>query len=545
MPNETARADEPEIITADVVVIGSGSAGIAAALTAAKGGASVIVLEKSHLLGGTSAMSGAGTWVPGNHLMLAEGISDSPEETLTYLRACAPEGWQATEDKLWRAFSENSGKMLTFIEANTPLEFAITHEADPFAEYPGGKRGGRTLSPKLLSRNILGRYKRKLRGSTLPHIFTYQELAHDIQRRFFKTVFRMAPVLLWRWLTNQRGQGSALMTGLIRGALDAGCRLELKASARRLLTDAEGLRITGVEVEQDGKVRHYMARRAVLLATGGFEWDEEMRKQHFPGPVDYIGSPRTNTGDGQRMAAAVGAQLAHMDQANMTSLVPTLYEGRLHGIPLQFHTVPNAILVNREGKRFVSEFRFNLGEIIDARDANGQPLNLPVWLISDGRFFGKSGLLRWFAMLDRKWVTRASSIRELARKLKLPEAAFEDTVNRYNGFAIAGRDDDFKRGQTPLEAERAAVSGLMEPIVKAPFIAIPFNRSFLGTKGGARTNEAGQVLRADGSIIAGLYCAGIAMASPFGTRAVGSGTTIGPNMTWGYICANHILRQNA
>lgn len=528
---------------ADIVIIGSGSAALTAALTAAKSGASVLVFEKSAYLGGTSAMSGAGTWIPANHHMLAAGIADSPQEALTYLRATAPEGWSKTEDELWQAFAENAPRMLEFVESNSPLRFALTDEADPLAEHQGGKEGGRTLSPLPLSRRIIGRYARKLRRSTLPHIFTYQELSHDIQNRFISTVIRMAPTLIWRWLTDTRGQGNALMTGLLKGCIDAGCRLETDARAIELLTDDTGT-VTGVIIEQEGQQRSVRARRGLLLATGGFEWNSELFARYFPGPVDFIGSPRSNEGDGQLMAEKVGAQLDHMDQANISYLVPTRYEGRLHGIPLQFHTEPNAILVNRHGRRFTSEYRFNLGEVLDERDENGQPQHLPVWLITDTSFFQKATLLRWFARYDKRWVTRGATLEDLADRIRLPAANLVKTVARFNELARKGIDEDFHRGATPLEKERAAVSGLMAPIETGPYYAIPFNRSILGTKGGARTNASGQVLRPDGSIITGLYAAGLTMANPIGTRAVGSGTTIGPNMTWGYICANAILQTN-
>ena len=528
---------------AEIVIIGSGSAALTAALTAAKSGASVVVFEKSAYLGGTSAMSGAGTWIPANHYMLTAGITDSPEETLAYLRATAPEGWSETEDELWQAFAENAPRMLDFVEANSPLRFALTDEADPLAEYTGGKEGGRTLSPKPLSRRILGKYARKLRRSTLPHIFTYQELSHDIQNRFISTVIRMAPTLIWRWLTDTRGQGNALMTGLLKGCIDAGCRLETDTRAIELVIDEVGS-VSGVVIEQAGKQKRVRARRGLLLATGGFEWNAELFERHFPGPVDFIGSPRSNEGDGQLMAERAGAQLDHMDQANISYLVPTRYEGRLHGIPLQFHTEPNAILVNRHGRRFTSEYMFNLGEALDARDENGQPRHLPVWLITDASFFQKAKLLRWFARYDKRWVTRAPTLEDLADKIRLPAAALVKTVARFNELAGKGVDEDFHRGETPLEKERAAATGLMAPIEKAPYYAIPFNRSILGTKGGARTNASGQVLRPDGSIITGLYCAGLTMANPIGTRAVGSGTTIGPNMTWGYICANAMMQTN-
>ena len=160
----------------DVIVVGSGAAGLAAALTAAVGGARVLVLEKSRLIGGTSAMSGAGTWVPANHHMLAAGLDDSPEQALTYLRATAPAGWREQEDELWQAFAGAAPTMLAFLEAHTPLRFELVHHPDLYVEAPGGKFSGRMVSPGPLSRNLVGRWRHRIRGSTLPQLFTYREL---------------------------------------------------------------------------------------------------------------------------------------------------------------------------------------------------------------------------------------------------------------------------------------------------------------------------------------------------------------------------------
>jgi 3-oxosteroid 1-dehydrogenase len=160
---------------ADVVVVGSGSAALAAALAAAAGGARVIVLEKAAVLGGTTAMSGAGTWVPANHRMLAAGIADSKAEALTYLRATAPAGWAPTEDALWRAFVEAAPDMLAFLEAHTPLRFELVHHPDLYVEAPGGKFTGRMVSSRALPRGLAGPWRRRIRRPPKTHIFTYRE----------------------------------------------------------------------------------------------------------------------------------------------------------------------------------------------------------------------------------------------------------------------------------------------------------------------------------------------------------------------------------
>jgi 3-oxosteroid 1-dehydrogenase len=526
----------------DVLVVGSGSAGLSAALRAAVGGLRVTLLEKSNVLGGTSAMSGAGTWIPANHHAAEANISDSTTEALEYIRAASPPGWRGSEDDLWIAFVHNAPMMLMFLEKHTPLRFALTEEPDTMVECCGGKQRGRMLSPVPLRKTLVGRYSRKIRHSTLPHLYTYQEVYDgDLYHRPVRATVTLAHRLIWRLLTGSRAQGSALITGLLKGCLDNGCRIELNSRVKDLVTDETG--VIGAVAEYDGSTRTYRARRGVVLASGGFEWDGELVRKYFPGPLDWLGSPRSNEGDGHRLAAAVGAELAHMDQANIYPALPTFYEGKLHGIPLIFQAEPHAILVDRTGKRFVSEFDFNVGEAIDRRDPEtGTPLHLPAWVIADRRFLRRAPPFLWYARKKRGWLSEAASLGQLAAKIGLPSADLEATVVRYNAFCKNGKDLDFCRGESVWERFKASgLNNALGPIDRGSFFAIPLNRSILGTKGGARTNARGQVLRPDRTIIPGLYAAGLSMANPIGTRAVGPGTTIGPNLTWGFICGNSLL----
>src|SRR5579883_804870 len=536
-----------EAAESDVVIVGSGSAALSAALRAAVGGLRVTILEKTELLGGTSAMSGAGTWIPANHHARAAGIEDSVEEAIAYIRAASPEGWQQEEDDRWVAFARTAPVMLRFLEEHTPLRFALTHEPDIFAECPGGKRQGRMLSPLPLRKALLGAYAKKLRASTLPHLFTYHEAYDgDLYHHPLQAGLRFGHRLLYRLTTQRRGQGSVLITGLLKGCLDNRCRIETGARVVELMMQPDGAGVAGVVAERGGVRRPYLARRGVVLATGGFEWDDALLDRYFPGPLDWRGSPRANEGDGQRLAASAGAALARMDQANIYPALPTRYEGRPHGIPLIFQAEPHAIVVDRNGRRFVSEYDYNIGEAIDRRDpATGEPLHLPCWVIADARFLKAPLLFRWYAHYEKGWIRKAPSLEALAAAIRVPADALKATVERFNGFARAGRDDDFHRGESVWERYKAGGPGrAMAPLEQPPFLAMPLNRSILGTKGGARTNERGQVLRPDGSVIPGLYAAGLAMANPIGTRAIGAGTTIGPNLTWGFICGESLLRDN-
>jgi len=529
----------------DVLVVGSGSAALSAALRVSVAGLRCKIIEKSEWIGGTSAMSGAGTWIPANHHATAAGLKDSSDDALAYLRSASPAGWQAREDHLWMAFAHAAPHALRFIETHSPLRFTLTREPDILQEREGGKAGGRMLSPKPLSKWIVGRYAGKIRPSTLPHLFTYQEVYDgNLYHRPVQATLRVLPRLIWRLLSRSRAQGSALITGLLKGCLEHGCRVETDARAVELVPDTNG-HIVGLVVDAGGVRKRYRAFAGVVIASGGFEWNREMLTEHFPGELDWLGSPRTNEGDGQRMMAAVGGALAHMDQANVYPSIPTQYERKPHGLPITFQAAKHAIIVNRNGKRFVSEYDFNIGVAVDRRDpVTGQPQNLPAWLIADNRLLKEAPPLAWCARRSPNWLVKADSLQDLASKIGVPATAFKETVARFNGFCRLGKDLDFRRGESPWEQFKAGGSdNAMGLIERPPFLAAPFNRSILGTKGGARTNELGQVLRENGAIIQGLYAAGLAMANPIGTFAVAPGTTIGPNLTWGFICGEALANR--
>lgn len=529
----------------DVLVIGSGAAGLACALAAADGGLDVTVVEKSPLLGGTSAMSGACTWIPANHHMAALGEADSADEALTYIRAVAPPGWQATEDALWQAFVRHAPDMLRFVEAKTPLRFAPGLEPDPYAEAPGGKKRGRCVSPRPLPMRVAGPFADRIRPSTMMQSFSYNELAdYHAAARPWSVLLRFGPRALWNKLTGQRSMGGALIAGMVRGCLDLGVTIRTGAPARRLLVEDD--RVIGAEL--DGEV--IRARRGVLLATGGFEWDPEMMARYFPGPVELTATPSTNTGDGQRMAEAVGAALAHMDQALIHPVKASSYEGRPTGTPSSDLKLPHIMLVNRHGRRFVNEVTVNIGLAFAERDpVTRHPVNLPAWRIFDGQYLRKYPRVLPAGRTPPGFYT-ANSLRELAAMIGVDADGLEDSARRMNAFALSGKDEDFGRGSQYWDVTTIGDPGhrpcpVLGTIAEPPFHAIPYHASFLGTKGGPRTNEHGQVLRPDGSRIAGLYAAGNVMANPFGSKGVGTGTTIGPCLTWGYICGLSLLRENA
>ena len=408
----------------DVAVIGSGAAGLSAALAARTRGADVVVVEKSEQLGGTSAMSGGNVWVPCHHHQPGIGVKDSREEALEYIRAASPPGWHNTEDSLWAAFVDHAPRMLRFLERHSPLRFVPNGEPDPYAELPGGKRSGRNVSAAPLSLRILREWSGRLRACapTLRYRLRYEEL---VDTSFIahprKWMLRFGPKLAWRLITGQQTMGGALVVGLLRGCLDAGCTLWSASPARALIRT--GGRIEGVEVERGTGAVKLLARKGVVLASGGFEWNAELMTKHFPGPVEWTGSPATNTGDGHRMAAAIGARLDHMDQALVIGTMPYLYEGRVQGTPSADFMLPHAMIVNRHARRFVNEKAMNIGLAFEERDAgSGLPVHLPAWRIYDGQFARKYP----HALPPRRFAGvryEDRTLEGLARKIDLDPAA--------------------------------------------------------------------------------------------------------------------------
>jgi 3-oxosteroid 1-dehydrogenase len=525
----------------DVVVVGTGAAGLSAALTAAVHGAKTLVLEKASVVGGTTAMSGGCIWIPNNHHMTRLGLRDSPDDALDYIRAVSPDGWHNAEEPLWATFVDRAPEMLKFIEAHSPTRFNLNRDPDPYTEATGGMAHGRNVSAAPIRIGTLGRWQDRVRTSTVDMRISYEEV---VDRFFFanpkRHMLRLLPRLLWRKLTGSFTRGRALTIGLLKGCLDQGVTIWLDTEAKRLESQ-DGV-ITGLDVERNGQSVTIKAANGVILASGGFEWNPKLMAEHFPGPVEWTASPSTNTGDGQRMAAEVGAQLDHMDQALLMGTTPVMYEGRLMGQPASDYFLPHSMIVNRHGRRFVNEKQMNIGLAFAEKDPDtGTPAHLPAWRIYDSQF-----AVRYPHALPNASIPNnrfeAESLEKLAALIDIDPDGLVETASRFSGFARAGIDDDFGRGASIWDRNRGGdpdhrPNPTLGTIEKEPFYAMPFKASFLGTKGGPRTNERGQVLNHQGEAIAGLYAAGNVMANAFGSKGVGAGTTLGPCLTWGYIAA--------
>ncbi|HXS67175.1 MAG TPA: 3-oxosteroid 1-dehydrogenase [Streptosporangiaceae bacterium] len=538
----------------DVVVCGSGAAGMVAALTAARNGLSAVVIEKTDKFGGSTARSGGGVWIPGNSVLKRAGVKDSPEQASVYLARVAGEG---VEPARQQALLAHGPAMLDMLRSASPVEFEwIPGYADYYPEAEGGLPSGRTIEPVPFDGRILGDDLASLNPPYLPAPADVSITAAEYRWLSLGTrhpralmaaaavANRTAQTKLFHRRTLSLGQ--ALAAGMRAGLSRAGVPVWLETPLTGLVI-SDG-RVTGVKASKDGQPVVIKARRGVLIATGGFERNAQMRAEYQRQPIGTewtVGSPG-NTGDGIVAGQEAGAGLDLMDDAWWGPSIP------LTGGPyfcLAERSLPGSIIVNGVGQRFSNE----AAPYVDAvhamydRHTADKP-HIPAWMITDQRYRNnyvfaglpprKSLPRRWFAA---GVVFKAGTLTELAEQIKLPADGLTETVERFNGFAKSGKDEDFGRGDSAYDRyygdPRCRPNPNLAALDQPPFYAIKIVPGDLGTKGGLRTDERARVLRQDGSPIAGLYAAGNASAAVMGHSYAGAGATIGPAMTFGYIAA--------
>jgi 3-oxosteroid 1-dehydrogenase len=541
----------------DLVVAGSGAAGMTAALAAAHLGLTAVIIEKSEFFGGSTARSGGGIWAPGNAVLRAAGVTDTPEQASAYLAHVAGDGVPAERR---RALLEHGPAMLDLVLANTPLRFAwVPGYADYYPEAPGGLAQGRSIEPVPLDGRALGGELARLGRPYLPSPAGVTITQADYR---WLSLGPRHPRAIW---AGARVAGRAARTRLLGHrmlsmgqALAAGLRAGLLASGVPVWLDAPmtGLqvrdgRVTGVRATRGGEPLLIRARHGVLLATGGFERNEEMRRRYQRAPIgtQWTTGAAGNTGDGILAGLDLGAAVGLMDDAWWGPSIP------LPGGPyfcLAERSLPGCILVNGAGQRFVNESAPYVDAVHAMYDGN-TPENphIPAWLVFDQRYRDRyvfAGLPPGRA-LPRRWYAAGAVVREpdlagLARAAGFDAEGLVKTVTRFNELAAAGKDEDFGRGDSAYDRyygdPRCRPNPNLASLARPPFYAVTIVPGDLGTKGGLRTDEHARVLREDGTPIAGLYAAGNASASVMGHSYAGAGATIGPAMTFGYIAARHL-----
>jgi 3-oxosteroid 1-dehydrogenase len=456
-----------------------------------------------------------------------------------------------------RALLEHGPAMLDLVRSSTPVDFAwVPGYSDYYPEAPGGLASGRTIEPVPLDGRVLGDEFDRLNPPYLPAPdgmaitaadYRWLSLGTRHPRAIWttaKVAGRMARTKALRRRTISLGQ--ALAAGLRAGLASADVPVWLQTPLTGLLV--EDGRVTGVHIIREDQPMVIRARRGVLLATGGFERNAAMRAEYQRQPIGTewtTGSPE-NTGDGIVAGQAAGGALDLMDDAWWGPSIP------LTGGPffcLSERSLPGCILVNAAGQRFVNE----AAPYVDAvhamydRHTADKP-HIPAWLIIDQRYRNNyvfAGLpprkplpRRWYAAGA---VFKAGTLADLAGQIGISASGLSETVQRFNGFARSGTDEDFGRGDSAYDRyygdPRCRPNPNLAPLDQPPFYAIKIVPGDLGTKGGLRTDERARVLRQDGSVIDGLYAAGNVSAAVMGHSYAGAGATIGPAMTFGYIAA--------
>jgi len=563
----------PLIRTVDVLVAGSGAAGLTAAVTARKAGLDVLVVEKAEKFGGTTAFSGGVLWIPGNRhsadVQMQTGVTDSVERARQYLiEEC---GNYIERDRV-EAFLATGPEMVDFLENETHVKFYGMDYPDYHSE-SAFSSNVRSIGTRDFTARDLGPRLKELRNQLPQTLFMGLAVGSGVEMIQFmragRSIRAMGFVLgkmlrhFGQVLRYGEGQqvvrGRALIARLARTLFDMGA--DIWTSSPMLGLIVEGGTVKGAEIETTkGRVR-ILARRGVVLACGGFPNDAERRARIFPAPVAIAEhrnpAPTSNTGDGIRMAEQVGgvfnADLAHVAPWMPCSIIP----GRAGEAGVWPHLVdrqkPGFVSVLANGKRFADEsaaYHDLVPALVAACERAGIP-EASAWLIGDARAVRRWGIgvVRPFPVphgqhLRSGYLLKAPTLAELARKMGIDPTALEATINRFNAHARMGNDPDFNRGGRAYDLYQGdaghAPNPCLGPVEEAPFYAVKFHASEIGTYAGLRTDASARVLDASGTPIPGLYAVGNDQTSVFAGSYPGAGATLGPAMTFGYIAGRHL-----
>ncbi|MGW1847141.1 FAD-dependent oxidoreductase [Streptomyces sp. NPDC001966] len=548
--------------TYDVVVVGSGAAGLAAAITARLRGLSALVVEKTDVYGGSTALSGGAIWVPDNFHLDAAGLGDTPEKARAYLDATVGDRVPAARKDAYVAYGP---RMVREFHDRTAVRFVYTPGySDYYPERLGGYPQGRSIEPQIFDLKKLGPEQRAtLRRAGLP-TYGLTITSKDFRQLNMvgrtwagrRTAVKAGVQAVKARLSGQEllSLGEALVARM-RHSLDTlGGELWLSAPLTGLL-EVNG-RVTGVRVTRDGRELTVRANGGVVLASGGFSHDQRLREKHLPTPTstEWSSAADGQTGDALEPAVALGAATDLMDRVwGAPSVVPP--DGKPFFLVAD-RGIPGMVIVNAVGERYANEAA-PYHEFVDAMYANDRPgaTTVPSWLLLDatskaryifvGLFPGQAFPKPW---LESGFVKKAATVEELAARIGVTPERLRATVDRFNGFARAGRDEDFHRGDSVYDryyGDPTLPNPSLAPLEKGPYYAIPVHPGDIGTKGGLVTDPTARVLREDGTAIDGLYASGNVSAAVMGETYPGPGATIGPAMTFSWLAVDHIARTRS
>lgn len=553
----------------DLLVVGSGAGGLLSALVGAENHADVLIVEKEKLWGGTSATSGAGIWIPASDQAAEAGFHDKVDDAYRYVRKLSAKN---VPDANIRAFVTNAAAMLRWMGTHTPITYCAFPYPDYHAENPGGSPTGyRTHMPLPIDGRALGKDVETLRfASPAASLFGYLNWHFD---ETYVLLFRqkgwqwhMAKSLARYWLDwpfrfksrkdRRLTLGNALAGGLRMALNERKVPLWLDSPMQELVIEKG--KVTGAVVQHQGRDLRIGARKAVILAAGGFDKNAAMRSEHAPLYQNalYSGGTSGNTGDSIRAGVAAGADTLNMQSAWAAPVfyVPGEDRGRLCTIE---RALPGSIMVNQRGERYLNEAASYhiVGQQMARREQEHGDAS-PSWFVFDHEYrhnYPVGPLLPlmpdWFQRGEvRGILKKGKTVEALAADMGVDPAALAATVSRFNQFAAEGSDPDFDRGQATYDKmygdPRVTPNPCLRPLSKGPFYAMPIYPGDIGTNGGLRTDDKARVVQPDGAPIAGLYAIGNNAASAMGESYPGAGVTIGPALTFGYIAARDALGVN-
>jgi succinate dehydrogenase/fumarate reductase flavoprotein subunit len=545
----------------DVLVIGSGVAGLSAAIAAAHGGAKVVVVEREPVLGGTSAISGGWLYLPGN----APGVQrthDCREGITTYLKALSGRYYFAAR---MEAFLDTVPEMLDFFERETVVRFAYPEVApDYHMELPGARPGGRALYAERFDARSLSDLAALLRPplSSMRVFGVVPQIGHDLDQflmanrspRAFAYVMQR---ILRNWLQRVRygrsvdlSNGNALVGRLLASARDLGVDVRTRIEAEQLTVSAG--RVDGALLTTGNSRLLMKAHEGVVLACGGFSHDVATRAREFPHvraeKAHYSATITSNDGAALRLASGVGARFASvMDPAAWAPV--SNFRGSGSSVKLFPHLrafgLPGLIVVNRDGKRFGNEadsyHDFGKYMIKSGKDHD----ELCAFLLADAKAMHHYGLgyakpwpIPRMKYRANGYLFVGRTLTELATRAGIDLNNLVRTVEEFNRYAVVGEDPLCHRGESVYNQFRGDKRNHPNPslgvLKRGPFYATKIVLGDLGTFSGLDVDEESRVLDDEGHPISRLYAVGAAAVSVFGGSYPGYGAMLGPGMAFGY-----------
>lgn len=505
-----------EHVTADLVVVGAGAAGLLAAAAARRLGDEVIIVESSRRAGGTATEGNGLAWLPGNRLAAKGSAPDSTEEVEQYLASVLGEPGDEQLAARRAAFVRTAPKVSRWlVSSHVPLHAAKTI-GDDHLDLPGAKTGGRVVQSGPIDRRVLG----------------------ETEAALVRTSGVVREALSWLPLPrNTATGGESLVAHLLHRAVANGVSLWLESTITSLITDGD--RVTGVTVDRDGVPTQITAGR-VLLASGGFAADQALREEYLPLPTDatWTTAAAGNHGELLKLATGIGAATTNLSAAWWMPVM--ISEGRASSVRTALDG-PHSMLVDAAGDRYIDETRSDddLGQLM--YDHSRGVRAVPSFLIMDNRHRASTPLGLWAPgstprrAIEDGEITRANTLNDLAQATGLDRAGLLGSVVRFNNFAAKGTDSDFHRGRPEATGKAKRRNPSLGKIDKPPFWAVKVYPGDAGTKGGLVTDASARVLRADGSTIGGLYaCPGTA-ASIFATGSPSVGASLGESLVAAFL----------